>query len=130
MSEILDQEARDLVVGKLEQSFSLTAGAGSGKTSVLVQRLIRVLSSGVPPRRVGAITFTEKAAGELRYRARRGLEDVLASTTDAEHAATVKSALDAFSELTLSTIHAFCRELLVMESLTAGFAPATAAAED
>ena len=50
-------------------SLLLAAGAGSGKTSVLVERLVRaVRDDGVPLSEVLAITFTEKAAGELRTR--------------------------------------------------------------
>ncbi len=49
----------------------LAAAAGSGKTSVLVERFVRaVLDDGIAPTAILAITFTEKAAGELRARVR------------------------------------------------------------
>ncbi|HEY0343511.1 MAG TPA: UvrD-helicase domain-containing protein, partial [Solirubrobacteraceae bacterium] len=54
-----------------EGSLLLEANAGSGKTSVLVERFVRsVLEDGVRPSRILAITFTERAAGELRARVR------------------------------------------------------------
>ena len=55
-------------------SFALAANAGSGKTSVLVERYVRaVLRDGVAPARILAITFTDRAAGELRERVRAAL---------------------------------------------------------
>ena len=52
--------------------FALAAGAGSGKTSVLVERYVRAVAlDGVAPSQILAITFTDRAAGELRERVRR-----------------------------------------------------------
>jgi len=53
---------------------ALSAGAGSGKTSVLSERIVETLLQGVAPSSVAAITFTEKAAGELVVRVRDALE--------------------------------------------------------
>ena len=57
-----------------ERTVFVSAGAGSGKTSVLVERYLRlVLEHGASPREVAAVTFTRKAAGELRQRIRSRL---------------------------------------------------------
>ena len=112
---------------------TLAAGAGSGKTSVLVQRVLAVLRSGVDPSTVAAITFTDKAAGELRARVRDALErgaeasSSSSSSSSATTAATesVARALALFGDLTITTIHAFCAELLRAEALEAAFAPGT-----
>src|SRR4051794_41971861 len=59
-------------IGRRSGSLFLHAGAGSGKTRVLVERFVRaVLDDGVAVDRVLAITFTEKAAAELKGRLRR-----------------------------------------------------------
>jgi len=77
---VCDQDVRDRVTGDLGTTFLLEAGAGTGKTRVLVDRYVRCvldeeLGTG-DVRAVAAITFTEKAAGELRQRV-RGVYEVL-----------------------------------------------------
>lgn len=111
---------------ELDTCIALDAGAGSGKTSVLTARLVALLERGASPRSIAAITFTEKAAGELVSRVRELLEERLAST-DATPDAQKRLAdvLDRFGELTISTIHSFCRDVLTLESLEADFAPDT-----
>jgi len=117
----VDQAVRDEVTRAIGASIALSAGAGSGKTSVLTERLVNVLAAGVEPSRVAAITFTEKAAGELQRRVRDALERRLAETGDD----VIARQLDRYHELTLSTIHSFCRQLLALEPLAARWAPGT-----
>jgi ATP-dependent helicase/nuclease subunit A len=92
----------------------LSANAGSGKTAVVVERFARaVLEDGVDPRRVLAITFTEKAAGELRQRLRERFLEL-------GDRAAARAAEGAF----VSTIHGFCARLLRSHPLAAGLDPA------
>ncbi|MEA2355451.1 MAG: ATP-dependent helicase/nuclease subunit, partial [Solirubrobacteraceae bacterium] len=91
----------------------LAANAGSGKTTVLVERFVRAVhEDGVAPGRILAITFTERAAGELRERVRRRLREL------GDRRGAVESE-DAF----ISTIHGFCARLLRSHPLAAGLAP-------
>ena len=93
-------------------SFALAAGAGSGKTSVLVERYVRaVVEDGIAPSRILAITFTDRAAGELRERVRRGLIE----RGDREAA---RESAAAF----VSTFHGFCARLLRTHAALAGLA--------
>jgi ATP-dependent helicase/nuclease subunit A len=94
-------------------SLLLAAGAGSGKTSVLVERFLRaVLNDGLAPGRILAITFTERAAGELgeRIRAR------LAQLGRREAARETEAAF-------IGTFHGFCARLLRAHPALAGLDP-------
>ncbi|MGC9220062.1 MAG: UvrD-helicase domain-containing protein [Solirubrobacteraceae bacterium] len=89
------------------------AGAGSGKTAVLVERFVRsVENDGVAVGQILAITFTEKAAGELRERIRARLR----KAGDPTGARAIEGAW-------ISTIHAFCARLLRTHALHAGIDP-------
>jgi ATP-dependent helicase/nuclease subunit A len=91
----------------------LDASAGSGKTSVLVERFVRaVQEDGVPVGAILAITFTEKAAAELRERIRRRLREL----GDLEAARATEGAF-------ISTIHGFCARVLRGVALSAGIDP-------
>ncbi|MCK6548195.1 UvrD-helicase domain-containing protein [Myxococcota bacterium] len=131
MSTPRDLDVRSRAIRALDTSMALEAGAGSGKTSVLVERIVGLLGSGrVAPRQLAAITFTEKAAGELAERVRDALEGSLARAATTDERDRLGRVLDDFGELTLSTIHGFCRGLLLAESLEAGFAPDTEIGDD
>ena len=91
----------------------LAANAGSGKTAVMVERFVEaVLLDGVPVGSILALTFTEKAAGELRERARKRLNDL----GEDEHARAVDAAW-------IGTIHGFCARVLRSRPLAAGLDP-------
>jgi len=80
------------------------AGAGSGKTRVITRRIAWLADQGIPPENVLALTFSAKAAEEMRSRAEELLEN-------------------AYEELICTTFHAFCVRLLQEEALEAGFDP-------
>jgi len=61
-----DHAVRQRFMNELDRSFFLEAGAGSGKTSVIVARVVNLVRHGRPLRAIVAITFPAKAAGELR----------------------------------------------------------------
>src|ERR1700759_5384822 len=97
-----------------EGDLLLDAAAGSGKTSVLVERFVRtVLDDGVAVEAILTITFTEKAAAEMRDRIRRRLREL-----GADEAA--RATEGAF----ISTIHGFCARVLRAHALAAGLDPA------
>ncbi|NVB40892.1 UvrD-helicase domain-containing protein [Pseudenhygromyxa sp. WMMC2535] len=116
----LDQAARDAAIQHLDQSIALSAGAGSGKTAVLTRRILELLVRGTPAKRIAAITFTEKAAGELQARVRDACEAHLARAGHAPH-----GLLENLSQVTISTIHGFCHKILTTESFAAAWAPDT-----
>jgi len=88
----------------------LVAGAGTGKTTTLVQRCLQlVLEEGVSIDRILMVTFTDAAAAEMRHRIRAALQKKLADTPDNERLAEQLALLDtAF----ISTLHSFCMRLI------------------
>jgi ATP-dependent helicase/nuclease subunit A len=98
----------------------LSASAGSGKTSVLVERFVRsVVEDGLRPAEVLAITFTDKAAGELRSRVRARLLE----------AGEREAARDAEAAW-IMTFHGFCARVLRAHAVAAGLDPAFAVLEE
>ncbi len=94
----------------------LSANAGSGKTTVLVERLVAaVLEDDVAPAQLLAITFTDKAAGELRRRVRARLA-----------ALGERAAAREVERAQISTIHGFCSGVLRAHAVAAGLDPAFA----
>ena len=73
--KLLDQDARDAIRTALDKTLVVEAAAGTGKTSELVQRITAVVAAGKTTiDRIAGVTFTEKAAGELKLRLRSELE--------------------------------------------------------
>src|SRR5437870_8251071 len=80
-----DQAARDRISGSLEESLIVEAAAGTGKTTELVNRVVAVLKKGLTTvEHVVAVTFTRKAAGELKLRLRQELDRALSEIRDSK----------------------------------------------
>jgi ATP-dependent helicase/nuclease subunit A len=118
--ETADARARRLAVDPL-RNVALEASAGTGKTRVLVDRYVRLLEAGVAPRHILAITFTRKAAAEMRQR-------VMATLRQRQREGGLaperwREIRDAFGDISISTIDAFCLSLLHEFPLEAGVDP-------
>ena len=119
----LDEAARQRVRHELNDTLFVEAGAGSGKTSALVGRVVELVISGVEMRHIAAITFTDKAALELRDRIRKELEERAHSSTAALEAERCREALDQVDAAAISTLHAFAQRILSEHSVDAGLPP-------
>src|SRR5512132_2209617 len=83
MKPLADAQARDLIAHALDDTLVVEAAAGTGKTTELVKRILRILATGrTTVDRIVAVTFTEKAAGELKLRLREALERERGSAAD------------------------------------------------
>ena len=119
-----DQAARDLIRERLDVNLLVEAGAGSGKTQCLAQRMAAgVLAGRYEVEQMAAVTFTRKAAAELRGRFQLTLERALVEERDAERKARAGLALRRLERLFAGTIHAFCAHLLRERPVEAGIAP-------
>ena len=120
-----DWPARDRIATELETNFLVEAGAGSGKTTALVSRMVALVRTGTAPvHQIAAVTFTRKAAGELRERFQEALEkERLSPRLTPEERARVDAAIREMDRAFMGTIHAFCARLLRERPLEARVDP-------
>ena len=122
-----DEAARDFATNPVHDVV-LEASAGTGKTSVLVKRYVRLIEQGVDPANVLAVTFTRKAAAEMRERILVALRQHAA--TDARFAARWEGLRERVGDIQISTIDAFCFALLREFPLEADVDPAFEIADE
>jgi ATP-dependent exoDNAse (exonuclease V) beta subunit len=122
---ITDQAARQRIATSLDESLLVEAAAGTGKTTVLVERLVAILGAGrTTVDRIVAVTFTRKAAGELKLRLRQGLDRAREVAQDTQEATHLEAAVARLEEAHIGTIHSFCAEILRERPVEAGIDPA------
>jgi ATP-dependent helicase/nuclease subunit A len=114
VTPLVDAAERERIRTSLDETLIVEAAAGTGKTSELVARLVNVLAEGRGTvQTIAALTFTEKAAGELKLRLRAGLEDERSkAASHGERRARLEDAIAHLEEARVSTIHGFCNDLL------------------
>ncbi|QYG91429.1 UvrD-helicase domain-containing protein [Iamia sp. SCSIO 61187] len=127
-----DQTARDRIGSALGETLFVEAGAGSGKTTALVGRVLSLVTGEgadgrshppVPLSGIAAITFTEKAGAELRERLRRSLEEAATADPDHPRAERCRAALDELDGAAIGTLHSFAQRILVEHPVEAGLPP-------
>ena len=120
-----DNDAQQRLVSDFQTTFLLEAGAGTGKTQLLLTRLLALLRTGRSPlSRVAVITFTEKAAAELRTRLRATVESTLQTSLPEAERVALQVVLSELDRAMVMTIHAFCAALLRERALEVGLDPA------
>ena len=108
-----DQLARERIRTSLDETLIVEAAAGTGKTTELVRRVAAILRTGrTTVDRIVAVTFTRKAAGELRLRLRLELDNARAVASSVPEIQHLEDALKRLEEARIGTIHSFCAEIL------------------
>ena len=109
MTKLTEQQA--LAVRSIDSNVLVSAGAGSGKTHVLVERYLEVLKHGGNIDELIAVTFTRKAAAEMRHRLKKRILEVAAEVPpeEQERWRKLKDEIDAAR---IGTIHALCEHIL------------------
>ena len=137
---VTDAPDRERIRTSLDETLIVEAAAGTGKTTELIHRIVNVLAEGrAKVDRIVAVTFTEKAAGELKLRLREGLEHARHDLRQqglsdpgrvpnpeshiADHRRNLEHALEHLEEAHISTIHGFCADLLRERPLEARVDP-------
>ena len=124
MIPLADDAARRTALAVHDRSLLVEAGAGSGKTAVLAGRIALMLAEGILPGNIAAVTFTELAASELLMRVSRFATDLnqghiplelqvaLPNGLSDEQKANLAAAIGMMDEITCTTIHGFCQQLI------------------
>lgn len=112
---------RDEIIRDLDSNIFVEAGAGAGKTSILVSRILNQLKTGrAKAEEIVAITFTNKASQELKSRIGKKVREVLHNTPEGtSEYNNLKTALYDLDRMQISTIHSFCYRLLMEQTFTA-----------
>lgn len=108
--ELTPRQLAAVAVQQTDQDTCVVAGPGSGKTTVLVEHFERLVASGKDPLRILTITFTDKAANNMREKLARTFQD----------RAEIRSKIE---RAYVSTVHAFCARLLKENAIYAGIDP-------
>ena len=117
-------KAQQAAIETTDKSIVLNAGAGSGKTRVLVQRYLHLLSEGLAQvDQILAITFTNKAAGEMKERIMEEVFKQVDSSSSPEELTFWKDIKENLNQARISTFHGFCGQLLREYPIEAGIDP-------
>jgi len=113
MAGLTEQQKKAL---DLDRHISVTANAGSGKTRVLTERYLEAVKNGVDVEQILCLTFTEKAALELREKIQAGINSEIAAERKLKwndgHLRALKDARGKMLDAYISTIHSFCSQVL------------------
>lgn len=133
-----DQPARDAIIHERARNVAVVAGAGTGKTKTILDRAVELLAptlaatAPIPIQRMALITFTRRAAGELRFRIREHLlRELERAARDADRRARLlRDALANLDAAFIGTIHGFADRLLRLRPVEAAVSPAYALIDD
>ena len=122
--DLVDKDARLIIREETGQTLFVEAGAGSGKTTMLVERVQQLtLWDAIPMGEIAAVTFTERAGAELRDRLRARLESAALYGTDETRRIRAQAALDELDTAAIGTLHSFARRILSEHPIEAGIPP-------
>jgi ATP-dependent exoDNAse (exonuclease V) beta subunit len=126
------KENRELIATELDKTLVVEAAAGTGKTTELVGRIVGLIQNQrADIGQIVAVTFSEKAAGELKLRLREELERSRSKAAPhSAEGALLDAAVHDFEEAHISTIHTFCADLLRERPVEARVDPAFAVLTD
>ena len=104
-----------------KKHISLTANAGSGKTFVLSKRYLEIaVNENLPLRNIAAITFTDKAAGELYQKIAKEIDSRIKSAVEKKAVEQLEMIRRQLVSANISTIHSFCIDILREHPVEAG----------
>lgn len=121
-NKINSKQIRDLISNDISSSIFIDAGAGAGKTTSIVGRVLNQIKCGIDPKRIVIITFTNKATEEIQGRITEAVRKAMNDENYEEFERNIfKKAFTNLSSMNISTIHSFCFTLLSEKSFNIKF---------
>ena len=123
VENMTEDEKREWIISRIDRNMFVEAGAGAGKTTIIVSRIVRQLMSGIRPEEIAVITFTNAATRELRSRIFAKTEAEAhspSSQISPEERENLEQALRRLDRMQISTIHSFCYRILSEKMFEAG----------
>lgn len=90
----------------------VAAAAGSGKTAVMVERVVRLILSGVPLEKMLIVTFTNASTAEMKSRIRRALKSGIEKSDNPGERRIFREQLDALATADISNFHGFAMKII------------------
>lgn len=137
-----DQDARTRCVTDFSANLVVEAAAGTGKTTLMSCRVAMLLAQGHNPETIAAISFTDASASELSKRIHSVVDELLVGRVpleleaalpnglSLEHRVTLEAAADHLDELTVTTIHSFCQQIIVDNAVEVKLDPGIKVADE
>ncbi len=132
----IDQKDYETAIFERKRNVVIDAGAGTGKTTAIVDRVIELVApsdekiEGYSITRIAAITFTRKAAGELRFRIRQALLQEVAKGASGKRTRELHAALSHLDMAPIGTVHSFCDRLMRLRSVEMKLSPSYQIVQD
>lgn len=103
---------QNIAIHARAKNILVAAAAGSGKTAVMVERVLRLILSGVPLEKMLIVTFTNASTAEMKSRIRRALKAGIEKSNDQEERRIFREQLDALSTADISNFHGFAMKII------------------
>lgn len=103
---------QNIAIHARAKNILVAAAAGSGKTAVMVERVLRLILSGVPLEKMLIVTFTNASTAEMKSRIRRALKAGIEKSNDQEERKIFREQLDALSTADISNFHGFAMKII------------------
>ena len=123
MADFQPNKEQEDFINSFGKNLLVSASAGSGKTSTMIQKLIKILNDDKPVSSLLVVTYTNAAASEMRLKLYNELNKLIAATTDAKKKTFLKEQLDNINNAEIGTLHAICKKIIVKYFYELGISP-------
>ncbi|MBQ7603096.1 MAG: UvrD-helicase domain-containing protein, partial [Clostridia bacterium] len=108
------QKEQQLILDTTNKDIIVSAGAGSGKTFVMIEKILKqIITQHTPVTKLLVVTFTNAAASEMRQRLEKRLREYLATLeTDSQEYLYVLQQISLLPQSNISTLHKFCQNII------------------